>query len=355
MDGATTVQTALVRDDPSDPTSLEPREQTVPADWHAAVSRAFAIHDRIADLAVPGYLGSAVVPGPLDSGSASVSIRVDVEDARRAWTRLVTGLATIVEEPERLLEGGQYGIDVSVEGIQEVQEFEAEPGGELDPHLVDDELVDDGLVPGGVQCQTEASSATLTPAVYHPDVDRPLFATARHAYEGIDEPAGETLYLPREGDEREELGRVRQAYSRADLAVVEPEGRLRPGTQLQGGPDEPVVGQYTRIGLAELAARGATLEKVGATTVRTTGAVEGVDAVTCLTERYCRTGQLIWGDETDMSDGDSGAVCYDPDPAIIDDGVLVASVTNARTWWPGQNFMWGIAAHELTDRHGLHF
>jgi hypothetical protein len=55
-----------------------------------------------------------------------------------------------------------------------------------------------------------------------------------------------------------------------------------------------------------------------------------------------------------MSDGDSGSVNYHPDPKTTN-GVLIGGFNDARTWWPGDTYVWGTAAYQLRRRYGYHF
>lgn len=337
-DGDVPIVAALVRSDPEDPSSLEKRTKTVPAEWYAAVTKAFEAHERLTEASVSGYLGSAVEPGGYESESASISVDVSVDDIERASVELDDFL---------------QDVSFDVHAIEAVEELEGEDEEATAPHLAED--IEGDRVPAGVRCENDVAKATLAPALYHPEEETAFFPTAQHAYGEYDDVIGAPLYLPRRGGESLDLGRVRYEHPVEDVVAVEPTGNYRPSSTIQGANPGRVVGQYTRIGLADLTARGETLEKVGAQTERTSGEIDGVDAITCLTDDYCRRGQLRWGREEDMTDGDSGSVCYDPNPALTDDGVLVAGFNNARTWWPGQNYIWGVSAYHLTDQYGYHF
>ena len=346
--GRVSVVTALVRSDPSDPGSLETRTTSVPAGWYAAVSKAFELHERIADATLPGYLGSSVEPGSLRDGTATISINVSSEDAGRIPGTLWELLTSIDVDWQGQLDN----VAVSVDGVGGVGALEAETRRHGEPRTV--ERLDVDPVPGGVRCETEDSTATLAPAMYHLDDERPRFATAEHAFVGDDAQDGASLYLVDEQGDLAKLGRVSEAHPVEDVAIVSPNGRFRPGSLISGGTADRIGGQYTRWGLAVLAARNESLEKVGSVSGRTTGELVGIDAITCVADNYCRRGQLKWGEESDMTDGDSGSVSYHPDPDGVD-GALVASLNNARTWWPGQNYVWGTAAYQVTERTGYHF
>ncbi len=339
-DGSVPIVTALVRSDPDDPQSIEERTTTVPAEWYATVSKAFELHDAIARASITGYLGSAVVPGDHRSGEATISVNVSVEDLGR--TRAVL---------ERILGDVAY----NVEPIEEIDELD-EDRERIDPTFVGDvDEIDDYRVPGGVGCQAEIGMATLTPTLYRPREGRAYFATAHHAYGESDDVRGEQLALPFEDGTQVDLGRVRHGHPVEDVVAVEPTGEYLPDSAIEGSVSERVRGQFTRFGLADLAARDEPLQKVSALTGHTTGDIEGIDAITCLTGDVCRRGQLRWGDEEDMADGDSGSVSYHPDPDAPEEGVLVAGLNNARTWWPGQSYIWGTAAYQLTEQYGYHF
>ena len=151
------------------------------------------------------------------------------------------------------------------------------------------------------------------------------------------------------------LGDVADGYPTADLVRVAPNDEFDPVSTIRRASPRRVVGQYTKLGLADLMARGEELTKVGSFSDRSSGGIEGINGVTCYTGRSCKSGQLKWGTQGDVVDGDSGSVNYHVDPENPDDGVLVGGLNNARTWWPGVDFSWGTAAHHLLEEYGLHF
>ncbi|WIV65809.1 hypothetical protein [Natrialbaceae archaeon AArc-T1-2] len=334
------VVTALVRDDPSDPTSITERTRPVPEDWYAAVTKAVELNDLLAQTPIAGYLGSTVVPGGYDSGSARISVEIVAEEFDRA-----------IDTIGRLLEGIPHDVEV-VETVEELED------GHEDVTPTFAETVSEPI-PGGIGCQTDGDLATLAPALYHP-TEGPCFATASHAYASIDDPRDEPLEVPildRENEDLDqvEVARIRHDHPVEDVVVAAPVDGYEPDSRLDGAVTERVRGQFTRLGLATLVAEDEPLEKVGTMTGHTTGDIQGIDAVTCLTDEYCRRDQIRWGEEMDMTDGDSGSVSYHPDPEAIEDGVLIAGFNNARTWWPGQNYVWGTAAYRLTEKYGYHF
>lgn len=337
------IVTALARADPDDPYSLEERTRTVPAEWYASVEKAFELNQLLAESKLLGYLGSTVVPGDYRSKTASVTVGLTVD------AEMITELLGTVAE----------GVGIDIEWIDdedvpdEIEDFEDGPDGDIvEPRLVGD--VSDGTAPGGVACETETSLATLGPSMYDPDSETTFFVTSEHAFQDGDAD-GQRIALPTEREERYELGTVQSAYPVEDLVAVEPSGPLEPTSELDTSPPARIVGQYTRWGLADLLARGEHLEKVGAMTGHTTGEIQGVDAVTCFTDEFCRQGQIRWGSEMDLVDGDSGSMSYHPDPQNPDEDVLVAGFNNARTWWPGQSYVWGVAAYQVTETLGYHF
>ena len=337
--GEVSITTALVRSEPDDPWSIEERTKTVPAEWHAAVAKAFELNALLSRTRIAGYLGSSVVPSDYRTGGARITVQVTTAGFDRA-------LGTV----EPLLDGVRYDIE-AIERFEELEDgIEAE---DVEPRLLESAI--GGRVPGGVGCKAGSSVATLAPGLYDPADRRSYFATAYHAYPDVDDPEGERLVLPLRNGAQTELGRVRRGHRIADVVAVEPAGEYEPDSTIAGPTDVRVHGQLTRWGLADLVARGESLEKVGTMTGHTTGEIQGIDAFTCLTDAFCRRGQLRWGDERDMTDGDSGSVNYYDDPELPDDGVLVAGFNNARTWWPGQSYIWGTAAYRLRSEHGYHF
>ncbi len=328
------IVTALSRSDPDDPWSLEERTRHVPAAWYAAVEKAIELNELLARFGFTGYLGSAVVPGDYDSATATVSI----------------GISSNADSIAKQLDDLADGVSIDIETIVDVESHE--DGLEwLEPRVV--ESVSERAVPSGVACETPSSLATLGPAMYHPDEKREFFVTAEHAFDG--EKGDAQLTLPVEEVEQFDLGPVEYAHPVEDVVAVEPAGRLTPSNYIDTPTGARVRGQLTRWGLADLVARGETLEKVGALTGHTEGRIQGIDAVTCFTDEFCRAGQIRWGGEMDLTDGDSGSVSYHPDPGGEDGDVLVAGFNNARTWWPGQSYVWGVAAYKLTEQYGYHF
>ncbi|TMT85875.1 hypothetical protein E2L06_04415 [Haloterrigena sp. H1] len=335
-DGEVPIVTALVRDDPADPWSIQERTRAVPAEWYAAVREAVEVNERLARLGFTGYLGSAVVPGSLESGTATVSV----------------GLSSDGHSIPEIVEEVTGSIDLNSETIVDVDEIQNGPE-HRDPHLAD--ALANERIASGVACETPSSMATLGPALYHPDGERRFFVTAEHAFLDDHKATDGTLLLPREDSDTIEVGTVAHYHPVEDIAAIEPTGDLEPASRIDEPSRPRVRGQFTRFGLATLVAQGAELEKVGALTGHTTGKIQGIDAVTCFTDEFCRRGQIRWGGEMDLTDGDSGSVSYHRDPESDDDDVLIAGFNNARTWWPGQSYVWGVGAYRLTEQHGYHF
>ncbi|WP_407067131.1 hypothetical protein [Haloterrigena salinisoli] len=335
-DGEVPIVTALVRPDPDDPWSLEKRTKYVPAEWYAAVEKAFELNELLARTAFTGYLGSAVVPGSYDSATASVSV----------------GISSDAGSIREALDGLADGVSLDIETIIDIDDIEQGPE-DLDPRLAGSVVNDE--VPTGVACETANSLATLGPTLYDPDTERELFVTAEHAFQGGAEEYTDALSLPLENDDSIELGTVDRAHPAEDVVAVEPNGTVEPSDRIDTSSTARVRGQFTRLGLADLVARDAELEKVGAVTGHTVGKIQGIDAVTCFTDDFCRYGQIRWGGEMDLTDGDSGSVSFHADPEGDDDEVLIAGFNNARTWWPGQSYVWGVGAYKLTEEHGYYF
>lgn len=331
---------ALARPNPADSASLEARETRVPGEWFDSLVRSFELRERFVQRSISGLFDAFVVPGDFEQPTASLSLTVTGEEVRRS---LLDGLGNVA-----------VGIDVSV--VEEMPLWEqSDPP--ADPLRVED--ASDPDVPGGIACSTGADSlGTLAPALYDFETRSRWFATSNHLYGDAGtkahEHAGEPLYVS-DGDRRRAVGRVARGYPNEDVVRARPVDGYRPQSTVRGASPSPVVGQFTRVGLAVLMARGQRLEKVGATSGHTKGHIEGIDGVTCYTGNVCKDGQLKWGDEDASTDGDSGSVSYRPDPEHPDEQLLVAGVNNARTWWPGADYTWGTAAYHLVDEYGLHF
>lgn len=330
------IVTALVRTDPDDPFSLEPRTRPVPARWYANVSKAFELNELLAQSAITGYLGSAVVPGRYADGTATITVEVsmDAHSVRELFDRVVDGVRIDVDE---------------IRNLDDLEEGSFDHG----PRFARDSSV--SAVPAGVACETAQSIATLSPALHDPESQNVYFSTAEHAFLGEESVRGEPVGLQFEDGESVTLGEVANAYPVADVATIEPTNAYEPSRLIEGQSPYDVRGQYTRFGLADLVARGEPIQKVGAITGQTSGYIQGIDAVSCLTSPTCRRGQLRWGEEADMTDGDSGSVSFHYDERGDATDVLVAGFNNARTWWPGQSYVWGISAYHFTEQYGYHF
>lgn len=342
-DGDVPVVYAYARDDPADPSSLDPRVTWVPGDWYASMESAFELRHAILDAGLDGLLGTFVVPGTYDETTASVAVD-GTDEAVRDRVREVAADADVDATP-----------DVSVR----VRDPPSPPDRD-DPDNRRGETPESS-VPGGVYCGSPSSGGTLAPAMYAsegPGEPTAYFATSNHLYSpggtGTTEHAGEPLYLhAREDDPR--IGVVDRGYPNEDVVRVRPVDGYRPVSRIAGAEPSVVAGQFTRWGLADLRAREEPLTKIGALGGRTTGQIQGVAGITYYVGDVPKDGQLKWGGEDSMTDGDSGSVAYHPDPDAPDEQLLVAGFNNARTWWPGENYTWGTAAYHVHERYGLHF
>jgi len=344
--GEVTIVYGYARRDPTDPQSLEPRTKSVPAAWYDRVERAFSFRTRLANWGLGGILGAFVIPGSYDEYTAGLSVHAASEDAKSRLFDLLSSLAF-------------DGIDFEVDVLNDLPPRDHEP---LHPIYTADPS--EHLVAGGVFCAGDRFAGTLAPAMYRSNAGHgavevpPFFATANHLYGAAGtkrtEHVGHALDLDGPAG-RHRIGEVVAGYPHVDTVRVQPVDGYAPKSELVGVSPSTVVGQFTRWGLADLQARGEPLAKVGAISGYTTGPIKGVDGVTCFVGETCKTGQLKWGDESSMDDGDSGSVTFHPDPEHPDDHLMICGFNDARTWWPGANYTWGTAAYELHDRFGFHF
>ncbi len=328
---------AVARSDPDDPASLEPRKKTVPRDWHAELTRAFEVYERRLGGGLSGLVGAFVQPGTY--GGGGTAIHVDV----------------VGEELADRLVGFTHDVELS---ISQLPELPPRPERRQSADLTFAHDADSEAVPGGVACGNGDSLATLAPAVYDAESGDAFFATSNHLFgeEGTLRTAHRgrrlVVYGKRDVDA---LGRVERGYPNEDVVRVTPADDHRPVSRIRDVAQRRVAGQFTRLGLADLKARGEPLTKVGAVSGVSTGQIQGIDGITCYTGNVCKDGQLKWGSEDTMTDGDSGSVSFHPDPEHPDEQVLVAGFNNARTWWPGGDYTWGTAAYHLYDQHGFSF
>ncbi len=319
---------AYAREDPDDPSSVTPRIKTVGAEWYNGLQAALSNYETLDLTDLEGVLSASVVPGEGDD-QATISVEVTRETAMDQVTDLID------EVP---VEGSI--IDTAANGSHPA----LEPERQFDP--------DSGpAVPGGVACGESEGLATLAPAVYDPESDTRYFATASHLY--ADTGSTElTLVCP---DQRIGVGEVERRHHDEDIALVRSTGEYEPAHALHRSTPERIVGQFSRLGLADLKARGVDVHKIGAMSGHTTGRIKAIDGISCIYGDPCKRGQLKWGSESDFTDGDSGSVSYAPDPEDPDERALVCGLNNARTWWPGEDYIWGTGAYVLHERYGYTF
>lgn len=335
-DGTTEIEYALVRSD--DGASLTPRTKAVPAEWYAKTRAAFDVQRRLEQTPLSSLVGSFVVPGGFDDPSASVSVDATAEG--------------IVDEVADLAEG----VEVRVNVLEELPAKPERPPSASDPYEVTD--LDRRRVPGGVRCRAPVSNGTLTPAAFDAEDDRRYFLTANHLFgeKGTKEidHRDEPLSLA-SGTGSRRIGRVQRGFPAADAVLAVPDGGALPTPEIERADPSRVAGQFTRMGLAGLMARDEPLYKFGAYSGLTEGSIHGVDGFTCYTGGACKSGQLRWGSDRTITDGDSGSVNYAPDPERPDESVIVGGMNNARSWWPAADFTWGTAAFHLLEKYGIHF
>ena len=328
----------FVRSDPDDPTSLDARTKTVSAGWYDEIKAAFSAHRRL-ELELDGTVVSSVVPGSFRSGGTNLLVEVSHEDLVDRVPEVVDQVPVVVDVIESLRDAL---------GHNDADSASLAPGAR--PSEVGVDIV------SGVACSNGNSNATLSAPLYDANDQTRYFVTSNHLYGGDGrDNRGEPCYVTPDDGDPIEIGTVEYGYEREDFVLIRPNDGYVPVAEIQGATPTTVTGGFTRWGLADLKARGSELEKIGATTGHTSGPIKMIDAATCAYGTVCQTGQLAWGSEDIFSDGDSGSVAYHPDPENPDDGVLIAGLNNARTWWPGANYVWGTAAHVIADRFEYFF
>lgn len=319
---------AYVRDDPNDPDSLTPQVKTVSTEWYNNLQAALSDYETLNLAAIKDVLTASVVPGDEDD-PATISVGVTNEETVSRITDLLEGTP---------IEGS------AIESTNDDPHEELDPVRQFDP--------DNGVsVPGGVACGEAEGTATLASAVYDPETDTQYFATADHLYADTE---NNELMLVTNG-QRIEIGEVEHHYRSEDLALSRPTKEFNPKHAVDGTLTRQVAGQFTRLGLADLKARGTEIHKIGAMTGHTTGQIQAIDGISCIYGDPCKRGQLKWGSESDFTDGDSGSVSYAPDPENPDKQVLICGLNNARTWWPGEDYIWGTGAYVLHEKYGFTF
>jgi hypothetical protein len=332
-----TITYAMARPEP-DAETLEPRTKDVPVGWHESMRLAFGIQEKIREAGLSPLLGSFIVPGSYSDPEASISVDATDESLSETIGNLTDG------------------VNVEVNVIDEIPPKAGEDLELADAYQISD-LNADG-VPGGVICEGGEKYGTLTPALFDAETGERYFATSNHVFGASGtketEHRGDPLRVLHD-DEPYHVGDVQRGFPESDVVRVSPVSEYEPASVVERATPRRVIGQYTKMGLADLMARNESLTKLGAMTDETTGSIKGVDGLTCYAGEACKSGQLKWGDEGTLRDGDSGSVNFHADPENPDDYVLVGGINNARTWWPGANFAWGTAGYHLLDAYGLHF
>jgi hypothetical protein len=327
-DGDVSITYAYARGDPDDPSSISPRTKTVSADWYNDLRAALSSYNTIDLGGIEGVLNAAVVPGD-EAERSSISIGVTSE--------------SIVSQVQELLD------ETPIEGSI-IEEAAGSDGPDLEPARQFD-LESGFSVPGGVACGETEGIATLTPGLHDPETETTFFATADHLYADTESTE---LTLVGNG-QRVEIGEVAKRYRNEDFSLISPTSDFTPAHAVDGAAPRQVAGQFTRLGLADLKARSAEIHKIGAMTGHTTGEIQAIDGITCVYGDPCKRGQLKWGDQAEFTDGDSGSVSYAPDPENPDEQVLVCGLNSARTWWPGEDYIWGTGAYILQEEYGYTF
>ncbi len=322
--------------------TVEPRRKTVPADWYDDFRSAVAAHRTLDVIHREEVASSAVSPGEYGGANATIRVEITAEKVRGAVPERVEDTPV---EVRRVEGAGDHQRDADSAALRD--------GGPLRDSWSPDQRGRDGAgVPGSVAVASEKLFGTLAPAMRDPESGSLYFATANHVFGGTGN-GGDPLYLLDGG--KTEIGSVRSGYPKSDVVCAEPTDGYRPLHRIRDERPGRVLGQFTKAGLADLKAAGEKLEKIGATTGHTKGKIQAVDGLTCAYGAICKRGQLKWGEESGFGDGDSGSVNFHPDPDDPDAGVLVGGFNNARTWWPGEDYVWGTAAYHVTNKHGFTF
>lgn len=338
---------------------LRPRRKTVPADWYDDFRSAVAVHRNLGLVSRPDVATSAVAPGEYGGVNAAIHVEVTAEEARGELPERVEDTPIEVERvvPDDA-NGNDDGAGASAgspggrgTGSVSTGDSSASEAPASTESARSVPASDDG-VPGSVAVGSEERYGTLAPAMTDPSTGSQFFATSNHVFDGGD-PSGSPFFLLTGG--RTRIGTIRAGYPRADLACARPESSYQPLHRIEGADPGRVLGQFTEVGLADLKAADEPIEKIGVKSGHTTGKIQAVDGLTCAYGAICKRGQLKWGDESAFADGDSGSVNYHPDPNAPDAGVLVGGFNNARTWWPGENYVWGTAGYHITEQYGLTF
>ena len=315
--------------------AVRPRRKTVPADWYDDFRSAVAAHRTLDVIHREEVASSAVSPGEYGGANATIRVEITAEEVRGAVPERVEETPVEVRRVERTGDRQRDADSAALRDSESLGQRER-----------------DGGVPGSVAVASDELFGTLAPAMRDPRSGSLYFATANHVFGGTGN-GGDPLYLLDGG--KTEIGSVRSGYPKSDVVCAEPTDGYQPLHRIRDGTPGRVLGQFTKVGLADLKAAGEKLEKIGAKTGHTKGKIQAVDGLTCAYGAICKQGQLKWGEESGFGDGDSGSVNFHPDPDDPDAGVLVGGFNNARTWWPGEDYIWGTAAHHVTNKHGFTF
>lgn len=323
-------------------TSVEPQTRTVPADWYDDYLHATRVFEanrrRLVERS--GVKAVSFVPG--DYGGDNARVTVDVNSA---------------EEPDAAGSVPERVDGVPVE-VREVRGHELGYCSDLNyntGHFPDD-------TPGSIQVCSGDSTATLTCRVYDPNDYQEYFLVSNHLYGGQgDDHAGESLYQP--DASYPALGVVEQGHCYVDAMRIDPRNGHDPVSRIEDiYPSENLTGWFTRDGLSDMKADGEYIQKYGCRTGTTMGPIESTDGWTSYYGCTPKVGQLQWGDNDDMDDGDSGSLAVNAPPdgsgGYESDEVWACGMCNARTadWASdGANYVWGTAAWKLHNKFGWYF
>lgn len=320
--------------------NLSPVTKRVPADWYNNNQHAKAVHERRAPglLKNPHIKGVGYEPGEYGGKNAQITVTVDAKHKEAA--------ASVPDS----VEGVPF--EVSYGGYANLGACNCHSGDYNTWHT-------DDTVPGGMQiCNGNGSYGTLTGrAVQNGDE---YFLINNHMFGGNNtDHQGEPVYQP--DCSSEPLGDVKRGYCRWDAMLINPKNDHDPVSYYEdANPTDRITGFFNRSGLSDIKASGRDIEKYGCTTGRTSGKIKNTDKWTSTYGCKNKTGQLVWGTNNDMDDGDSGSLAYHEEPdgsgGYSNNGIWACGLCSARTadWAEiSDDYVWGTSAWKLNNAEGI--
>lgn len=308
--------------------------KNVPADWYNDYQQAERVNQRVRFIdRHTDIVGQWLVPG--DYGGKNSRINVEIRMDSTANPRGV-----IPEQVE--------GVPIEVTEVGERKPVDGCHGG--------DDYGSD--VPGGVQVASPDGGGSGGPRVLNTDDDVEYFGTCQHIYDTCgSNTEGRKLYHPYGGDS---VGKVETALNFEDFVAVNTNSSHDPLPKIakpDSTPSDPsyfdITDSFTKDSLSDRKAAGKGVRKVGVASCQTFGDLKQisgtvVDDNTCTGEKK---GQVQWGQDNDVTSGDSGSVAF----AEENGNWYVSSLVNGQSPTDAYSYVFGTGIYRIKDKSGYYY